>query len=255
MDIYTQIEKAGRLIRDRWADEKLRKAVEEKLEGDIPEILRKGPHGMIWRHIGTPDGEFERFLELCQKADLNPLCLEYIHDKFAARNFTKLGLAKLSFKKGCNKKSETLVEKEKIIDFKDAEKKKMCELKTLWGENLVDFHHSFMKEMFPGMESNIVDISDWVKRNGGAPKNYYFHILSLTLCHVVLFDDLDLLKSEEDFVKEIILPAFHEVENEFGVRPIIVRISKEGEQEKDPYWCSYSERAKEIVNNHIKKFK
>lgn len=255
MDMYTPIEKAGDLIRTRWADVKLRKAVEEKLQGDIPGILKDGPFGMIWRHIGTPDGEFERFLDLCKKARLKPVCLEYIEDKFAARNFTKLGLTKLAFKKGINKKTETLVEKEKIIDFKDAEKKKMCELKTLWGESLVDFHHSFMKEMFPEMEGRVVDISDWVKRNGKTPKNYYSHILSLAICHVVLFDDLDIIKSETDFVKEIILPAFESVKKDFGVEPIIVKISKQGEQEQDHYWCGYSPRAKEIVNKHIKTYK
>jgi len=255
MEIYTPIEKAGELIRQRWVDEKLHKAVEKKLEGDIPEVLKDGPSGFIWRQIGTPDGEFERFLELCKKAELKPICLEYNQDKFAARNFTKYGLTRLCFKKGFNKKLETIVEKERIIDFKDAEKKKMCELKTLWGENLVDFHHFLMKKMFPEMDGRVEDISGWVKRNGGMPKNYYFKILSFAICHAVLFDDFDSLKSEENFTNEIVLPAFREVEKYFSVKPIIVKISKKGEQEKNPCWCYYSHETKEIINNHIKTFK
>ena len=115
MEIYTPIEEAGEIIRRRWADERLRKAVEEKLKGDIPEVLKSGPSGMIWRQIGTPDGEFKRFLELCKRTSLRPLCLEYIQDKFTARNLTKFALTKLSFKKSVNKKSETIVEKDKII--------------------------------------------------------------------------------------------------------------------------------------------
>jgi len=255
MEIYTPIEKAGEIIRQRWSDEKLRKAVEEKLKGDIPEVLKNGPSGMIWRQIGTPDGEFQRFLELCKKAELKPVCLEYIQDKFAARNFTKYELTMMPFKKGKNKKLETIVEKEKIIDFKDAEKKKISELKTLWGENLVDFHHFLLKEIFPEIDGRVVDISDWVVRNGGIPKNYYFNILSFAICHTVLFDDFDSLKSEENFLKEVVLPDFNEVEKYFGVKPIIVKISENGEQEKDPSWCYYSEKAEKIMDKHIEAFK
>jgi len=255
MQIYTSIKEAGELIKKRFNDEKLRKTVEVELQGDIPEILKGGPYGMIWRQIGTPDGEFTRFLELCKRASLKPLCFEYVQDKFAARNYTKICLTKLPFKKGCNKKFESIVEKEKIIDFKDAEKKKMCELKTLWGESLVDFHHNFLKKMFPEMCGKIIDISEWVQRNGKTPKNYYPYILSLAVCHVVLFEDLYILKEEQSFINEIILPAFEEVKNKFGVKPIIVRLSKEGEQEKDPYWSSYDQEAKVIMDNYIKEHK
>ena len=255
MEIYTPIEQAGDLIKQRWADKKLRKSVGDKLKGDIPEILKARPSGLIWRQIGTPDGEFERFLELCKKASVKPLCFEYTQDKFAARNFTKYGLAKLCFKKGLNKKLEMMVEKEKIIDFKDAEKKKICELKTLWGESLVGFHHFLLEEIFPEMKDSIMDISDWVVRNGGIPKNYYSNILSFAICHAVYFEDFDTLDSEIGFENEVILPAFNEVEKYFGVKPIIVRISKEGEQKNNPHWCCYSQRTKEIVSNHIKIFK
>ena len=254
MEIYTPIEKAGEIIRQRWSDEKLRKAVEEKLEGDIPEILKDGPSGLIWRQIGTPDGEFKRFLELCQKSGVKPLCFEYAKDKFHAGNFTKYGITNLAFfdHKEDNK---TLVKKEKIINFDKAEKERLCDLKTLWGENLVDFHHFFLQAVFPIMKGRINDMSEWIKKKGKTPKEYYFSFLSLAICYCIYFDDYDLLESEKAFTNEIILPAFSEVKKYFGVEPIIVRISRIGEQEKDPYWWCYSTESKIIMDNHIKTFK
>lgn len=255
MDIYTPIEEAGELIRKRWADINLRKKVEEQLGSDIPEILKKGPHGMIWRQIGTPDREFERFLELNKTANLKPLCFEYIQDKFSARNFTKYGLTNLPIKTGVDKNLKTIITRKKIIDFKDAEKKRMFELTTLWGENLVVFHNNFLKKIFPVMEDSIFDISEWVKNKGGMPKNYYSAILSLAICHLVFFDDFDLLDTETNFINEIVLPAIKDVENIFGIKPIIVKISKPGEHQQDPFWWCYSEKANDILENHIKTFK
>jgi len=45
-----------------------------------------------------------------------------------------------------------------------------------------------------------------------------------------------------------------EVENYFGIKPIIVKISKVGEHEKDPYWWCYSKESKIIMDNHINEY-
>lgn len=254
-NIYTPIEEAGELIRKRWLDKDLLKKVEDKFNGDIPEILKDGNCGMIWRQIGTPDMEFERFLELCRKANLKPVCFEYTEDKFSARSFTKYALTNLVFSKGTDKNLKNIVAKEKIIDFKDAEKKRICDLVTLWDENLVEFHHFFLQAIFPIMENRVIDLSQWIKRNKELVQNYYFLVLSFAVCHTVYFDDFDLLKEEDDFTNEIVLPAFKEVERYFGFKPIIVKISNIGEHEKDPYWWCYSKEAKIIMDNHIKLLK
>ncbi|MEI7809967.1 MAG: hypothetical protein WCI41_00195 [bacterium] len=254
MDIYTPIEEAGEIIRKRWEDKDLRKRVEEKLNGDIPEILKDGPHGLIWRCICTPDGEFQRFLDLCEIAKLKPVGFENSQDKFVAGNFTKYGLTKLSFSDGLDKNNNNIVIKKSIVDFNKFEGKKMCDLETLWGENLVDFHHFFLESIFPVMKDNVIDMSEWMKRNGEIPKKYYFSILSFAICHTVYFDDYDLIESEESFTNEIILPTLKEVENYFGIKPIIVKISKVGEHEKDPYWWCYSKESKIIMDNHINEY-
>lgn len=255
MDIYTPIEEAGEIIRKRWANKDLRKAVEEKLHGDLPEILKDEPHGLIWRCICTPDAEFERFLNLCKQADMKPIGFENSQDKFHNGNFTKHALGRLVFSQGINKKHQNFVIKNNIIDFNNSGGKRMCDIKTFWGENLVDFHHFFMEEIFPIMKGRIIDISEWLKRKGGSPDKYYFSVLSLAICHTVYFDDYDVLESEKSFVEEIILPKFYEVEKYFGFRPIIVKISKVGEQTQDPYWWCYSKKYEGVVNNHIKVLK
>ncbi len=253
--MYTPIEEAGEIIRKRWADKELRKKVEEKLQGDIPEILKSGPHGLIWRCICTPDQEFERFLELCEKANLIPIGAENPQDKFHSGNFTKYGLTRLTFSKGKDKDLKHIVIKENVVDFNNSQGKRMCDLRTLWGENIVDFHHFFLEYMFPIMKNNTIDLSEWLKRKGGIPEKYYFAVLSLSVCHIVYFDDYDLIESEKKFVEEIILPAFGEVEKYFGVKPIIVKVSNVGEHDRDPHWWCYSKESKEILDNHIKTFK
>lgn len=255
MDIYTPIEEASEIIRQRWANKDLRKAVEDKLQGDIPKILKDEPHGLIWRCICTPDGEFERFLNLCKKADIKPIGFENSQDKFHNGNFTKHALGRLIFSQGVNKNYQHYVVKNNIIDFNNSGGKRMCDLKTLWGENLVDFHHFFMQEIFPIMKGRITDISEWLKKNGGSPEKYYFSVLSLAICHTIYFDDYDVIESENNFTYETILPKFREVEKYFGFKPTIVKISKVGEYDRDPNWWCYSKESKMIIDNHIKEFK
>lgn len=251
MEIYTPIEQAATIIRERWANVSLRKRVEEMLNGDIPDILKNGPNGLIWRCICTPDDEFRRFLDWCEKARIEPVAFENSEDKFYAGNFTKHGLTHMRFKEGININRVHYIRKKRIIDFKNAEKKRMCDLQTIWGESLVDFHHSFMQMVFPIMKGRIVDISDWIQRKGGTPRKYYFSVLSLSICHAVYFDDYDLLESERGFTDEIILPIFDEVKKYFGEEPIIVKISHVGEHDRDPHWWCYSKDAKMLMDHHL----
>ncbi|MEI8337866.1 MAG: hypothetical protein WCF92_01815 [bacterium] len=255
-DIYTPIEDVGKIIRERFTNKDLRSKVEEKIGEDIPEILKNEPCGVIWRHIGTPDGEFERFLELCKKADLKPVCFEYTEDKFVTRNFTKYGLVSLAFSSGLNKNLENIIKREKIIDFKGVEGKnlRMFDIKTLWGENLVDFHHFFLQAMFPIMKNSVVDMSEFYKKRGKVTE-FYPELINFSISHCVFFEDFDLLEEEDDFNNEVVLPSIKKNILDFHVKPIIVKISRVGEHKKDPYWWCYSEKAKEVMDNHIKKFK
>ena len=118
---------------------------------------------------------------------------------------------------------------------------------------MVDFHHFLLQEMFPIMKNCVVDISEWARKQGATPKEYYPAVLSLALCYFVFFEDLDFIKSEMNFTNEVIVSAFNAVKKEFGLKPIVVRISKKEEQTRNYFWWCYSKDAEKVINNHIKK--
>jgi hypothetical protein len=247
MDIYTPIEEAGDLIRKRWADTALRAAVVARLGGDIPEILNDGPSGLIFRQICTPDGEFLRFEKLCEEAQVKMACLEYVNDKFHSGNITKYALGDLAFFNHMGKNGQTSVRKERIINFNDSGGKMLSEIKTSWGESLVDFHHHFLRTLVPATKDRIFDISEWVHRHGHTPQGYYPALLSFAISHVIYFDDFDLLQSETGFIDEVVLPAFKAVEHMYGLK-----ISGVGEHDRDPYWWCYSTEARVVYEERRK---
>lgn len=253
-EVYTSIDEASDIIKARWLDSDLRKRVESKLKGGVPEMLNDGPSGAIWRQVGTPDGEFVRFLELNKRAGLKPVCLEFLHDKYTGRNFTKYALTNFAIFNGLNKNSQNMIVRRKIINFDNVEGKQLLDMKTLWGEGLVDFHHFFLQEIFPIMKNRVIDISEWARKQGETPKEYYPAVLSLALCHFVFFEDIDLIKNEMTFANEVIVSAFNSVKKEFGLKPIIVRISTKEEQSRNPYWSCYSKDAEDIMSHHVKSY-
>ncbi len=251
MELYTPIEEAGQILKERQTDPVLRAKIEETFSGGLPPLLADGPCAMIWRQIGTPDREFERFVDEAKKGGLAPVCLEYLEDKFSARNFTKYALTKLAIETGTDKAGKTIVVHKQIIDFAGAEKKKLSELVTLWGEPLATFHHAFLLERFPVMAGHIGDLSSWIRAQGTTPKEYYPAVFSLAIRHVVLFDDFDLLDAENEFVSSVILPAFEHAEKMFGVRPLVARLAKTGEHANDPYWWCYPKGTAEFIERRI----
>jgi hypothetical protein len=253
-NFYTSAKEAGKIVRERWQNIELRKAVEEKFGNGIPKEILNGPNGALWRQIGTPDREFMRFLDLAEEANIQPICFETIEDKFVKENFTKLGLTNLPVMTGLTKDGKTIVEKIKIIDFDKTVEKRMCDIKTLWGEPLVDFHHWWLRTIFPIMENRVVDIYKWIKNNGAMPEEYYPAVMAFALCHYILFDDYDLLAAEDEFTTEVVLPAFKEIETKFGLCPLIVKISKLGEHVADQYWWCYAKETKDIMEKHKREF-
>jgi hypothetical protein len=253
-DFYTPAKEAGRIIQERWQNAELRKAVEDKFGNSVPKEILDGPNGVLWRQIGTPDREFARFLDLAKEANIQPMCFETVEDKFVKENFTKLGLTNLPVMTGLTKDGKTIAEKVKIIDFNQTREKRMCDIKTLWGEPLVDFHHWWLRTIFPVMENRVVDIYKWIKNNGATPEEYYPAVMAFALCYYILFDDYDLLAAEDEFTLNAVLPAFKKIETEFGLCPLIVKISKPGEHTADPYWWCYAKETRNIMEKHKQEF-
>lgn len=235
-DIYTPLEEAKEEIWKRWNDKELKEKVEESLKGDIPEILQKSPRAILSRHLMSPNFELLHFLDLAKDLELEPIGLEYIQDKFVSVNEDKYYLAKLVFYEGIGKKGGRKLSFLKVIDIDLFDGKKFSGIKTLDGRNFIDFHHNLVQP-YLGMP-DILDMSDYYKRNGGLASIYYKYILSLYICYGVLVENFLLNDKYEDLTKNTLLPVFEKVKNYFGVKPLIVRLTPL-ENEEDLYWRYY----------------
>ena len=225
-DVYTPLSVAEKEIKRRWKDEDLKKKVEDFLGGDIPDVLKKEPRAISTRQVATPNKEFAMFYDLAYLSGLKPLCWEFHEDIFVTTNRDTASLGKIGFFNRFNKKFDPLLSYKKIIDLTGScEKKTFREIKTVFGENLIEFHHSILKILFPDIE--LYDASKWYKRKGNDAKEYYPFLLALFIRHGILFDNFNMNGYEREFSLNIVFPALKKVEKIFGIKPLIVRMVPE----------------------------
>jgi len=84
--LYTEPRIALWEMRQRRAEDGLKKSVREHLGPSAKEILNKfkQPRAVLFRHVATPTHEITRFLKLAKQMKLKPLILEYHDDKFVS---------------------------------------------------------------------------------------------------------------------------------------------------------------------------
>jgi hypothetical protein len=238
-DIYTPLSEARKEIWRRWNDKALRQKVKDFLGGDVPEIFGGSPKAVLARHVASPTYEFRNFLDLASLSGLDFVCLEYLGDKFRSMNPSKYYLGKLFFSDGMGKNGGERVNAVKVVDFDGSEGRKISDLKTLGGENFVDFHHGILHaEGIDVDEKRLFDLSGWYGRNGGSAKKYYSRYFSLFICYGILFENYMLSKGEGEFTREVVLPSFDAVSDFFGVKPLIVPLVPI-EEEDDPHAWYY----------------
>lgn len=208
-DIYTSLAIAKKEIHRRWNDKKLKKKVESFLKSDIPDVLTKSPRAVLSRHVSSPNFELLYFLDSSKKIGLKPLCLEYTKDKFVTKNWDKYYLGRMFFFEGTGKKGGSKITSLKVVDFDQYDGKKFSNIRTIWGESMIKFHHSLLCSKISS--DNIFDMSCNYKRNGGRASEYYNYILSLFICHGVLFENFLLSDIYDDLTKNILLPSFKKV--------------------------------------------
>lgn len=212
----------------------------------IPEVLKGDPHFVIFRHIATPNYEIRRFMSAADAADFKPLILEYTSDVFLSLNPWKYSLSKVPFYKGTDKTGSTRIEYKNIIDFNKSNNKPFSEIKTLWDQDLVEFHHEFFLKHFPNHRESVFDLSQWLKQNGSDAKGYYKAFLSLFLNNTILFENFLLEGQELPFTRDVIIPAFVEIMNETGKKPLIVALEP-SDIEDDIFWLCHPHAEKEYV--------
>ncbi len=245
-NFYTPLAEAKKEIQRRWKDKELRKKVEDFLDGDVPEFLGRDPKAVIVRYVISPDIELHHFFDLAKEADLKPACVEFTDDKFVAGNSDKYHLCKLFFHNGNGKNGGAKISTKSVVDFNKFEGIKFNKMKTLWGEDFVDFHHHISHGALPNTKNQIHDFSNWFKKGIAKSKRYYYaHYLSLFLCHGILFENFLTNEEEIEFSIKKVIPSFNMIEKKFGLKPLIVPLTPVGE-ENNLYWWCYPE--------HIKKF-
>lgn len=250
--LYSPWEEALQELNKRRNDTLLEAYVKSKLPTGIPEIMRNEKSMVLFRHLATPNFEMHRFLAVADSLrELYPCILEYTADKFNDRNMPKYFLGKLCFHKGMNSKSEAIWESVRIIDFNGSNNKPISSISTIWGQSLVDFHHELFLKSFPYASKYFSDISEWLHGIGPTAKDYYKAVLCLFIRDGVLFENFFLDKKEISFTRNVILPAFLEIYQETGVKPLIVTLAPT-EIEGDQFWHSYPYTQKGIVDEKMK---
>jgi hypothetical protein len=249
--VYTPIDEAMQELERRRGDHELENKISFNKDNNLPSPLQTGPRAVLFRHIATPNYELIRFMNIAEMAGLRPLILEYTSDIFYSVNKCKYFLANLPFYKGIDKTSKIKVEYKNIIDFNSSNSKPLADIKTLWGQRLVDFHHEFFLKYFHRHKENIFDLSDWLKQNGKCSKGYYKLFLSLFLNNAILFENFLLDGPELKFTKDVILPALIEIRRETGYKPLIVALEPT-KVEDDLFWMCHTVEDKNFVKDKQK---
>lgn len=248
--VYTGIHMAIEELESRQNNLDLKKYVSGLLKMDIPAQLRGKPKFVLTRQVATPNFETKRFLHLCAFSEYSPLLLEYHEDKFTSNNEHKRCLGKMPIFNGYRNNRSVGHKFEMIMDFNMANGKRLCEVKTLWGESLIGFHKKlFEVERVKYTEDLFLDVSDWLKMHGGSPKDFYKNFLALFMMNGILFENY-LIEDENEnrILHECILPAFKEIYEETGLKPLIVALEPT-HVEGDLYWMCYSKEVDKYISD------
>lgn len=233
--MYVSIDEARERLRQRWRNDSLRRKIEEYV-GDIPELLRREPCAVLARHVTSPNFEFLRFAETARRHGLTPVCIEYTGDIFCSRNPDKRLTAKMTFFHGRGRKGGNRLTCRTVIDFNEYDGVALRDVKTLWGEAFVDFHHRLLALEAPAM--TVIDVTGWLMKMGGSPERFWPKIFALFAGHGILFDNFHHEGHEARFTRQIILPALAEAQNRLGSAPLVVALTPvPGERRR--YWSWY----------------
>jgi len=251
--IYTPLEEAREEIWRRWNDKALRKKVEAFLGGDIPEPLRNGPKAVLGRNLMSPNWESFQFLDKSHELGLDPVFIEYIDDKFVSNNPDKYYLGRMIFYSGKGKSGGEKTSPLNIVDFNSESGKIFRDVKTLWNEDFVAFHHRISTHILSRNTTlEVMELSSWLKKNGGVASKYYKYYLALFLCHGILVESYFLDKKEKSFINTVVLSNFKRLEEIFGVKPLVVPLffSQSIHESKDSvgsHWMCYPESVVELL--------
>jgi hypothetical protein len=246
--MYVTPEQAKSILRQRRSDLVLRRKVQNYL-GELPAFLQQGPKAVIARQLASPTLEFQNFAALADQVGLPPVALDFSGDKFYSGNPDKLALGKMMFHHGKGRNGGDKITPRRVIDFNHWDGKPADQIKTLWGEGFVDFHHRLLTSYYP--EVNIFDCTEWLRTLGGKPELFWPRVFGLFVCDCILFDNFHEEGHEKTFTRDIIRPALAQVEEQIGHAPLIVPLVPQA-QEQERYWSWYPGEVEDQVWQALK---
>src|SRR3989344_623261 len=238
----------------RQRDPELLKRVEKYLAGDIPEYFKDGPILCLARQIATPNFETVRFIRLMGNFGIKIVITQDSKGLFVSQNHVKRVLCKLPVCQRITQKNGKLHEHYQnvtIVDFNIADGKAFSDIRTLWGEGLVDFHTRLFSELL-SEKIESPDDAAWIDRHHrGNLLEHYKHLLALFVAHGLFFENSNMDDPQEvNFVRDILRPACRSVEERFGYRPIITQVFPSS-FESYHFWLSYPRKVLDIVRKSM----
>jgi hypothetical protein len=254
--IYTPINDAIKSLEQRSVNLALNKFIDSKIPIKPTLINNTDKLAFLSRDLATSNFETKKFIEVVEKEGLlKPVFWEYYGDRFSPNvNITKYSLVKMTFYFGLDKSGKDRVRNMTIVDFNLYNGKKISEVKTLWGQSLVEFHHELLDYMYPnqiGKNIFFFDATEWYRTVGDHVSVYYENLLILYLRNGILFEEYFLDDQYESvFIKNIFLPAFIKIYKESGFKPLICNLSC-GNKNSNNFGMYYPDNVYEFVKNKI----
>lgn len=189
-------------------------------------LFTADPIAGFGRAVATRRYEDMLFSLYASRLGFRPVWMEYTESTLSTHSPFKRSLLQPVFYVKHGKNNGMVVETRKLAPLQNNRTKRLSEIMLDSGDSLIEYHHR-LHRLFGFEERAIVDLSKFYGQFGGAAQ-YYTAYLSFFLAHAVLFEDyhggeeagadLDL------FTENIFLPAFRELQNIFGVSPMVVQM-------------------------------
>lgn len=232
---YFTPHEAAEELRRRRSDHELMARTEAFLQHDIPDILRLQAHVCLGRNIATANREAERLVTIAGECGLPPLYLEHHQDQFVRGNLDKGIILEPRFMLPSDDTGNTLHARVKLASFRANEDKPFADIKTTWGVPIETFHHNVISARYPKLTGAWTDLSPWLARHGKHSHVYYRHYLALFVCHAILIESYNYTHEDNLFCSESVLPAYRDIFENLGVRPLLVELAPPGHVH-DPFW-------------------
>jgi hypothetical protein len=207
-------------------------------------------NGILFRQINTPNYETRRFHQICEGYGIKPFFVQYKEDKFTSNNSLKRSYGKIPCVVGTDKNGQYIINYVNVIDFNQSNGKKISDIKTLQGENLVELHNKLLLDQIPSIhESSLVEASRWFKNNGDCAGKYYLNLLLNFQTDTFLFDNFSLNGEEEVFTRNVFLPTLIHIRNTYGIKPIIIALEPT-EIENNLFWIAQTPEVYSIIKKY-----